>query len=56
MTDREQHSLRGPAKTVVCETFEWDEKAGAIPGKPSRREDLSLTTNDYRAPAVPRRK
>ncbi len=43
MTDREQHGLRGPAKTVICETFDWDEKAGAIPEKPSRREELTFS-------------
>jgi YD repeat-containing protein len=40
VTDRERRELRGPVKTVVAETFEWDKNAGAVAEKPSRREEL----------------
>ena len=40
MTDRERRELRGPVKTVVAETFEWDKNAGAVAEKPSQREEL----------------
>ena len=43
MTDRERHGLRGPVKTVITETFEWDLKAGAVTEKPSRREELAFS-------------
>lgn len=40
MTDRERRELRGPVKTMAAAAFEWDNKAGALPEKPSRREEL----------------
>ena len=43
MTDRERRELRGPVKTVVWESFDWDNKAGAVPEKPSRREELTFS-------------
>jgi hypothetical protein len=43
MTDRERHGLQGPVKTVICETFLWDEKAGAVTEKPSQREELTFS-------------
>jgi hypothetical protein len=41
MTDRERRDLRGPVKTVIWETFDWDSKAGAVPKKPSRHEETT---------------
>jgi YD repeat-containing protein len=43
MTDRDRHGLRGPVKTVICESFDWDEKAGAVSEKASRREELTFS-------------
>jgi YD repeat-containing protein len=43
VTDRERRELRGPVKTVVWESFDWDNKAGAVPEKPSRREELTFS-------------
>ena len=43
MTNREQRELRGPVKTVVWESFNWDSKAGAISEKPSLREELTFS-------------
>ena len=43
MADRERRDLRGPVKTVISETFDWDEKAAAIPEKPNRREQLTFS-------------
>jgi hypothetical protein len=43
MTDRDRHGLRGPVKTVICESFEWDEKAGAVSEKPRQREEQTFS-------------
>ena len=43
MTDRERRDLRGPVKTVICESFDWDSNTGTIPEKPSRREELTFS-------------
>jgi hypothetical protein len=43
MTERDRHGLRGSVKAVITETFEWDEKAGAITEKPCQREELTFS-------------
>ena len=43
MTDRDRCGLRGPVKTVITESFEWDEKAGTVSEKTSRREELTFS-------------
>ena len=43
MTDRERREFRGPVKTVIWESFDWDSKAGAVNKKPSRREELTFS-------------
>jgi hypothetical protein len=43
MTERDRHGLRGSVKAVITETFEWDEKAGAISEKPCQREELTFS-------------
>lgn len=43
MTDRERRDLRGPVKAVILESFDWDEKAGGVTEKPSRREELTFS-------------
>jgi hypothetical protein len=43
MTDRERRDLRGPVKNVICETFDWDEKAGAVSEKLTSREELNFS-------------
>jgi YD repeat-containing protein len=43
MTDRERHDLRGPVKTVISESFDWDNKSAAVAEKPSRREELTFS-------------
>jgi YD repeat-containing protein len=53
MTGRERHGLRGPVKTVITETFEWDQKAGAITEKPSRREELTFSPQGNLLESIP---
>jgi len=43
MTDRDRHGLRGPVKTVISESFEWDEKAGAVKEKANQREEQTFS-------------
>ena len=43
MTDRERRDLRGPVKTVISESFDWDAKAQAVVEKPSRRVELTFS-------------
>jgi hypothetical protein len=43
MAERERRDLRGPVKTVTSESFDWDEKAAAVPEKPNRREELTFS-------------
>ena len=43
MSDRERQDLRGPVKTVISESFDWDAKAQAVVEKPSRRQELTFS-------------
>src|SRR3989442_13142733 len=43
MTGRERQDLRGPVKTVISESFDSDSKSGAVPEKPSRRQELTFS-------------
>jgi hypothetical protein len=44
MTDSDRHGLRGPVKTVISESFDWDAKAGAVNEKPRQREELTFSS------------
>ena len=43
MTDRDRHGLRGPVKTVITESFDWDAKVGAVSERTSRRGELTFS-------------